>query len=70
VTNANRRRLDLRQRGLREDASQQEKTTVDRGTAFSDAVFAVIVTIMALELKVPDQPAFSALLPLWPTAIS
>jgi uncharacterized membrane protein len=30
----------------------------------------VIVTIMVLELKAPDQPAFSELLPLWPTAIS
>jgi uncharacterized membrane protein len=25
---------------------------------------------MVLELKAPEQPAFSALLPLWPTAIS
>jgi uncharacterized membrane protein len=30
----------------------------------------VIVTIMVLELRAPDQPAFSALWPLWPTAIS
>jgi uncharacterized membrane protein len=28
------------------------------------------VTIMVLELKAPDQPAFSALWPLWPWAIS
>jgi uncharacterized membrane protein len=33
-------------------------------------VFAVIVTIMVLELKAPDEAAFSALWPLWPTAIS
>jgi uncharacterized membrane protein len=32
--------------------------------AFSDAVFAVIVTIMVLELKALDQAAFSALWPL------
>src|SRR5262245_23916615 len=38
--------------------------------AFSDAVFAVIVTIMVLQLEAPEQPAFSALWPLWPTAIS
>src|SRR5881394_4358770 len=49
---------------------REEKITAYRLTAFSDAVFAVIVTIMVLELKAPDQPAFSALLPLWPTAIS
>jgi uncharacterized membrane protein len=44
--------------------------TADRLVAYSDAVFAVIVTIMVLELQAPDQPAFSALWPLWPTAIS
>jgi uncharacterized membrane protein len=47
-----------------------EKISADRLATFSDAVFAVIVTIMVLELKAPDQPAFSALGPLWPTAIS
>jgi hypothetical protein len=49
---------------------REEKITADRLTAFSDAVFAVIVTVMVLELKAPDQQAFSALWPLWPTAIS
>jgi TMEM175 potassium channel family protein len=44
--------------------------TADRLAAYSDAVFAVIVTIMVLELRAPDRPAFSALWPLWPTAIS
>ena len=48
----------------------EEKITADRLIAFSDAVFAVIVTIMVLELKAPDEQAFSALWPLWPTAIS
>jgi uncharacterized membrane protein len=48
----------------------QEKVTAERLAAYSDAVFAVIVTIMVLELKAPDEPAFSALWPLWPTAIS
>ena len=48
----------------------EEKITAERLTAFSDGVFAVIVTIMVLELKAPEQPAFSALGPLWPTAIS
>jgi uncharacterized membrane protein len=49
---------------------REERITADRLTAFSDALFAVIVTVMVLELKAPDQPAFSALWPLWPTAIS
>jgi uncharacterized membrane protein len=48
----------------------EERITADRLTGFSDAVFAVIVTVMVLELKAPDEPAFSALWPLWPTAIS
>jgi TMEM175 potassium channel family protein len=41
-----------------------------RLAAYSDAVFAVIVTIMVLELKAPDQTSFSVLWTLWPTAIS
>src|SRR2546428_1254561 len=49
---------------------REEKETADRLAAYSDAVFAVIVTIMVLELRAPDEPAFSALWPLWPTAIS
>jgi len=49
---------------------QQEKMTADRLAAYSDAVFAVIVTIMVLELKAPEQARFSDLWPLWPTAIS
>ena len=49
---------------------REERITADRLAAFSDAVFAVIVTIMVLELKAPDEPAFPALWPLWPTAIS
>src|SRR5439155_14517653 len=47
-----------------------EKITADRLAAYSDAVFAVILTIMLLELKAPDEPALSALWPLWPTIIS
>jgi len=48
----------------------REEMTADRLAAFSDAVFAVILTIMVLELKAPDEASFAALWPLWPTAIS
>lgn len=48
----------------------EEKTTADRLAAYSDAVFAVIVTIMVLELKAPEEAAMSNLWPLWPTAVS
>jgi uncharacterized membrane protein len=42
----------------------------DRLGAFSDAVIAVIITIMVLELKAPEQATFAALVGLWPTALS
>jgi len=47
-----------------------KKTTPERLTAFSDAVFAVIITIMVLDLKPPEEATLTALLPLWPTALS
>jgi uncharacterized membrane protein len=46
------------------------KTTSERMATFSDAVFAVIITIMVLDLKPPAEPTLHALLPLWPTALS
>jgi uncharacterized membrane protein len=48
----------------------QRKATVERVALFSDAVFAVIITIMVLDLRPPEHPTFAALLPLWPTALS
>lgn len=42
----------------------------ERINAFSDGVFAIIITIMVLELKRPSSPTFSALLADWPTWIS
>jgi uncharacterized membrane protein len=42
----------------------------DRLGAFSDAVIAVIITIMVLELKAPQSTTFAGLLPLWPTAVA
>jgi uncharacterized membrane protein len=54
----------------RESAMQERRTSADRLAAFSDAVIAVIITIMVLELRAPEEASFAALLPLWPTAIS
>ena len=42
----------------------------DRLGAFSDAVIAVIITIMVLELKAPAEANFAALGELWPNAAS
>ncbi|HEY4250361.1 MAG TPA: TMEM175 family protein [Roseomonas sp.] len=48
----------------------ERMATPERLGAFTDAVIAVIITIMVLELKAPEDAALSALLPLWPTAVS
>lgn len=45
-------------------------TPTERLTAFSGGVFSVIITIMVLDLKPLAQAKLSALLPLWPTALS
>ncbi|MVT66396.1 DUF1211 domain-containing protein [Bradyrhizobium pachyrhizi] len=49
---------------------QEKRLSADRLGAFSDAVIAVIITVMVLELKPPEGSRFADLLPLWPTAIS
>lgn len=38
--------------------------------AYSDAVMAILITIMVLELKVPHGTELSALKPLWPVFLS
>ena len=48
----------------------EARFAADRLAAYSDAVFAVIVTIMVLELEAPKEATFSALKPLWATAVS
>lgn len=44
--------------------------TTNRLEAFSDGVLAIIITIMVLELKVPEEGTFEALKPLLPKIIS
>jgi uncharacterized membrane protein len=48
----------------------EPRATPERLGAFSDGVFAVIITIMVLDLRPPSEATLAALLPLWPTALS
>src|SRR5690242_20681636 len=46
------------------------RATPDRLSAFSDGVFAVLITVLVLELRPPEFPTFKAFLLLWPTWLS
>jgi TMEM175 potassium channel family protein len=50
--------------------TRDETVTPEMMNAFSDGVFAVIITILVLELRPPKEASFGALLELWPTAVS
>ena len=51
-------------------ARAASRAVTDRLWAYSDGVFAVIVTIMVLQLRPPHSADLSALSTLWPTFVS
>jgi len=46
------------------------KATPERMSIFSDGVFAVLITVLVLDLRPPEQASFAALLSHWPAWLS
>lgn len=58
-------------RAKREKAEVEKRlSTPERISGYTDAVFAVVITITVLELHPPASDRIGALLSLWPTAVS
>ena len=49
---------------------KEASNSLERFNAFSDGIFGVLITILVLDIKVPDGATPGSLLPLWPTGLS
>src|SRR6201987_797907 len=47
-----------------------QRASPEELSAFSDCVFAVLITVLVLDLRPPEAPTFEALLERWPTWLS
>jgi uncharacterized membrane protein len=52
------------------EETRSGRPEVGRVEAFSDGVIAIIITIMVLELKAPEEPGWDHLLRLWPVGLA
>ena len=48
----------------------EARATPERLNAFCDGVFAVLITVLVLDLRPPELPTFDALLTRWPSWLS
>jgi uncharacterized membrane protein len=48
----------------------RRRSVPERVSGFSDAVFAVLITVLVLDLRPPAVPTYAALLELWPRWLS
>jgi uncharacterized membrane protein len=49
---------------------KNQHVKIDRFNTFSDAIFAVLITILVLDLRPPASPTFKALSSRWPSWLS